>query len=42
MVYEINMSVRFSFLVSVLCVVFGVGSLAAHENVEKLRHWEIP
>ncbi|MDA7992580.1 MAG: fibronectin type III domain-containing protein, partial [Pirellulales bacterium] len=42
MVSGINMSTRFSFLSSVACVVVGVGSLAAHENVEKLRHWEIP
>ena len=42
MVSGINMSTRFSFLYSVACVVVGVGSLAAHENVEKLRHWEIP
>ena len=42
LVAEINMSTRFSFLFSVACVVVGVGSLAAHENVEKLRHWEIP
>ena len=42
MVYEIDMRARFSFLVLVVCVVFGVGSARAHENVEKLRHWEIP
>ena len=42
MVYEIDMRARFSFLVLVVCVVFSVGSARAHENVEKLRHWEIP
>ena len=42
MVSEINMSTRFPFLLSIAWVALGVGSLAAHENVQKLRHWEIP
>ena len=36
MVSEINMSTRFPFLLSIACVAFVVGSLAAHENVEKI------
>jgi hypothetical protein len=37
-----DMNARFSFLGSLLCVVLIVGSVTAHEHVEKLRHWEIP
>ena len=41
-VYEVDMRVRFCFVFPIFFIVFCISSAVGHENVEKLRHWEIP
>jgi len=36
------MRVRFCFVFPIFFIVFCISSAGGHENVEKLRHWEIP